>query len=290
MYANARFQDSPRWEGACDPVSESSASPRHLNRPAGDFFMTARGGWFSVDRDALDSWLWQLKPPQFKLAITCLGAANYKDGSAIWEAGTIRIPRGSFVTSLQNLADLAGVSLQNTKTGLRQLQDFGFLTQEVTRRYRLITIVKYETYQGERDRSNTNPNREVTASQPRANTNRTKNKEQRKNVSPPEAYELADLLRSKIADRLPDNRDVRPPRWQRIRDNWALILDRAHRLDGRTWEHLRRAIEWSQSDPFWSTNILSAKKLRDKFDAMAAQARKAKVSAEAELEKLRDLS
>lgn len=43
-------------------------------------------------------------------------------------------------------------------------------------------------------------------------------------------------------------------------------------LDERDIGKVGRMIEWCQKDSFWSSNILSAKKLREKYDVMARQA------------------
>ena len=43
-------------------------------------------------------------------------------------------------------------------------------------------------------------------------------------------------------------------------------------LDGRTPQQVQGMIDWSQSDEFWKTNILSAKKLREKYDQMKVTA------------------
>lgn len=55
---------------------------------------------------------------------------------------------------------------------------------------------------------------------------------------------------------------------------WALEFDRMMRLDGRTYDQIAGAIEFSQRDPFWQANILSAKKLREKYDTLAIQAKR----------------
>ena len=53
-----------------------------------------------------------------------------------------------------------------------------------------------------------------------------------------------------------------------ITDAWLLDLERMHRIDGRTWDEIAGAIEWSQRHEFWASVILSPKKLRAKFDQM----------------------
>lgn len=56
---------------------------------------------------------------------------------------------------------------------------------------------------------------------------------------------------------------------------WTKDIDKAIRLDGRSKEHLIRCIDWiytTDKGRFWISNILSGKKLREKFDTMKIQA------------------
>lgn len=58
-------------------------------------------------------------------------------------------------------------------------------------------------------------------------------------------------------------------------NEWAKEIDRAIRIDGRSKEELMRCIDWIYSTPkgsFWISNILSGRKLREKFDTMKMQA------------------
>ncbi|ERL63829.1 helix-turn-helix domain-containing protein [Schleiferilactobacillus shenzhenensis] len=54
--------------------------------------------------------------------------------------------------------------------------------------------------------------------------------------------------------------------------HWADDIRKMHDLDGRSFDKIHRMIDWSQADTFWGPNILSAKKLREKYLQMAAQA------------------
>jgi hypothetical protein len=49
-------------------------------------------------------------------------------------------------------------------------------------------------------------------------------------------------------------------------DKWAEDINKINRIDERTYEQIEYMIKWTQKDPFWSQNILSASKLRDKFN------------------------
>lgn len=56
-------------------------------------------------------------------------------------------------------------------------------------------------------------------------------------------------------------------------NGWASEFDKMLRIDKRTVEQLEAVIQFSQKDPFWLSNILSAKKLREKFDTLYLQSK-----------------
>ncbi len=82
----------------------------------------------------------------------------------------------------------------------------------------------------------------------------------------PEIDELLDLLDSEILR----NGSKIPARTQKNRDAVRLMIDR----DGRTVEQIENAIRWCQADSFWRSNILSAAKLREKYDQLRLAARR----------------
>jgi hypothetical protein len=55
---------------------------------------------------------------------------------------------------------------------------------------------------------------------------------------------------------------------------WDRDLERLVRIDGRTPGEIRAMIAWAAADSFWSAVIQSPKKLRSKWDQMAAQRRR----------------
>ena len=88
----------------------------------------------------------------------------------------------------------------------------------------------------------------------------------------PDVEGLLDLLESEVVS----NGGKAPARNGKNRDAMRLLLDK----DGRTVEQVEAAIRWCQADEFWRANILSASKLREKFDQLrlAAQRRPSGVS------------
>jgi hypothetical protein len=54
-------------------------------------------------------------------------------------------------------------------------------------------------------------------------------------------------------------------------ETWTKEIDQAIRIDNRTPRELCEVARWATRDPFWMANILSTKKLRDKFDQLQAK-------------------
>ena len=77
-------------------------------------------------------------------------------------------------------------------------------------------------------------------------------------------FQLSLLLQSLILKNNPNARK------QNIQ-TWAGHIDKMIRLDKRTHEQIEQIIKFSQTDPFWQSNILSTKKLREKFDTLWLQ-------------------
>ena len=87
---------------------------------------------------------------------------------------------------------------------------------------------------------------------------------------PQEALDLADLLKEKILKNQPTARIDK-----NYQKNWAKDIEKAHRIDGRSWEQLRGAIIYAQDySDFWGVNIRSGAKLRKHYDRLEADLRR----------------
>ena len=86
------------------------------------------------------------------------------------------------------------------------------------------------------------------------------------------AYLAADYMAKKILKHTPKASylfagDKREPTIQR----WAADIDKMFRLDKVPFEEFKAVLEFSQTDPFWRSNILSGKKLRENYLQLAAK-------------------
>lgn len=55
------------------------------------------------------------------------------------------------------------------------------------------------------------------------------------------------------------------PQSEQRRQRWAKDIDRMLRIDKIDPDEAAAVIAWSQKDSFWRSNILSGKKLREKY-------------------------
>lgn len=86
-----------------------------------------------------------------------------------------------------------------------------------------------------------------------------------------EAERLSELLRSRIATRDGNAKAAKLP----VPPGWARDIEKLLRIDGRRPEDVEKVIAWCQQDGcFWAPNVLSGKKLREKFDTMWGQMRR----------------
>jgi DNA-binding transcriptional MerR regulator len=88
--------------------------------------------------------------------------ANHKD--AKWQGNDVK--RGQFISSLGNISNATGISIQQIRTILKKLEKTSEIEVKSTSQFTIVTICKYECYQDEND----------TANKPLTNNQQTTNK------------------------------------------------------------------------------------------------------------------
>lgn len=120
-------------------------------------------GHIKLDRKILD-WEWYRDINTKTLFLHCLLKANWKDG----RFQGVDIPRGSFATSYQSLADETGLSVKNVRTAINHLKTTGEVAVNRHPKFSVITVKNYYSYQadGTVSGSQVAENRQTTGSQP----------------------------------------------------------------------------------------------------------------------------
>lgn len=98
--------------------------------------------YIKISRKILE-WEWYTDVNTKVLFLHILLKANWKPGRF---QGT-EVPRGSFVTSLQNLAAETGLTIRNVRTALKHLENTGEVTSNRHAKFSVITIKNYDKYQ-----------------------------------------------------------------------------------------------------------------------------------------------
>ena len=141
--------------------------------------MPDEGGWVKLYR-SIFKWEWWDDMCTRNLFVVCLLMANSSDRR--WRG--ISIGRGSFVTSMEHLSKVAGLTARQTRTAVEHLKSTNELTIETTSNYSIITVCHYERYQdpSEAERQTKRQTKRQTADKPPTNERQTTdNKQEYKN-------------------------------------------------------------------------------------------------------------
>ena len=101
-------------------------------------------GHIKIDRKILE-WEWYKDLNTCRLFFHLLLRANWKDG----RFQGMEIPRGSLVTSYNNLAAETGLSVKNVRTALKHLETTGEVAVNRHTKFSVVTIKNYNLYQSD---------------------------------------------------------------------------------------------------------------------------------------------
>lgn len=184
----------------------------------------------------------------------------------------------SFTLKNSALMDFTGISSERTLINVRRsLVNLGLIEYVKGNKksgkkpqYKIVKL--YKDY-GVSTKVSTNfsvkPSTEVLTNTRQDKTITKDKKASRKSDKPTYAddnpnYQLANKLYLTIKNR---QEDFKTPNLQK----WANDIRLMNERDGRTHKQIENMIEWSQNSDFWSAIILSANKLRTKYDVMKVQ-------------------
>lgn len=106
--------------------------------------MADKSTFIKLDRN-IATWRWFKNSKILHVFLWLLIKANIKEGH--FERETIS--RGSLATSNASIADGCGLTIQNVRTALGDLENTGEITRIQKNHYQIITVVNYELYQSD---------------------------------------------------------------------------------------------------------------------------------------------
>lgn len=140
--------------------------------------MSQKDGWIALHRKLIDDIVWKGSTPEQKVVlITVLLMVDHSPNEWEWKGKKFKTKPGQTITSINSIITNAGkkITKQNVRSALNRFEKMDFLTNEPTQTGRLITIIKWGTYQGKNKRPNIEPNIAPTQAQHSANIAPTPN-------------------------------------------------------------------------------------------------------------------
>jgi hypothetical protein len=236
-------------------------------------------GWIKLHRKILDNPIF-LKPDLYQLFSYCLLRANHNETKIIWNGKEEILEKGCFITGRKKLSKETGQTESGIFRRLKVLQTLKIISVKSNNRFSVVKVLNYSVYQGEENESEQPANNQRTTSEQLANTDNTlKNlKNEKKSISSCRTNKFADeAIEISLASELYDlillnNPNTKEPNFQ----TWARSIDLMIRVDNRSVSEIQEVIRWSQKDSFWQANILSTKKLREKYDQLTMKMKSVK--------------
>lgn len=128
-------------------------------------------GWIMLHRKILDNWVAQ-EPEMFAVWIRILLEANHVDTKRMFNGCHIEIKRGQLIFGLNAFSLKSGVSENKVRRYINLLEKDGMINRLKTNKYSLISIVNFDSYQGDNSQ---------TTGEPHSNDNQTTLKPQHRN-------------------------------------------------------------------------------------------------------------
>jgi len=234
------------------------------------------GGFILVARKLFLGEIMGKPPLYFKLWVWMLDRANWKDRD--------KLKRGQFVTTITDMQEAMSYysgyrKVTPTKDEIRgaygAFREAAMITTAKTTRGMVVTVVNYDSYQAPENYGPRTGPRNGNAAEPTVTPHDTeeglKKGKKEKNTLPPDASRLSGMLADLILGNNALNVALAGGKRVATIARWAADIDKLNRVDGQAWGNIEAVIGWCQADSFWSSNILSGKKLREQFDQLTAK-------------------
>lgn len=253
-------------------------------------------GWIKLCRDINSHWIWS-DANYLHAWITILINVNYEDKATLIGGELLECKRGQSLLSvgswIKEFRTKKGKNYwtpQRVKTFFNLLQKDEMILLEGLRKTTRLTVCNYGYYQDLQLTNNSQitnkqltDNSQITTTKERKEIKKERNKEY-KNILLSEikisddilfekiyfetAIGFRDLIRQNLIELNASTKNIDSTKGSAI-DEIRLIIE----SDGFTIEDCRQVYKFLQKDIFWKKNILSIKKLREKFNKLLIEAK-----------------
>ena len=218
-------------------------------------------GFMRISRDKLDDFGWSHNPQVYYVFFRLLFKASYKDK----KIGTIDIKRGQIITGRKLLSAEFHLSEQQIRTCLTKLESTGYINQQSTNKYTIITICEYDSWQGEQPTNIDISNQQITNNQPTNNQQITtiKIKEESKEVNKEKKEEDTNVSKKKDSE-LSDLESE----FERFRIKYRRCGGKVRGLQTELGDLKKKHKDWKEVIPLLNNAIENENKARKDAEAM----------------------
>lgn len=239
-------------------------------------------GWVKLHRALSTNPLWLSETfTRGQAWVDMLLMANHAEGFFYIRGNKVVVSRGFIGHSKDTLAKRWSWSRDRVSRYLNDLETMGQIRQQKSSILGLVEVINYGRYQGnEATDEATDDKTDERQTRQQTDTNKNvKNKKNEKNfetlgkerattekvkpVASPDAIRLANGLLDCILANNPNYKHL--PTTVEL---WSSVIDLMLRVDRRPASEVEEVIKFCQRDQFWRSNILSAGKLREKYDQL----------------------
>ena len=226
-------------------------------------------GWLRMHRQIVDSevfadehllrlWIWILVRANFKRAHISMTTGRGKS--------VVELKPGQLIIGRNKGAESLGWKPSTFRDRLRRLELRGMVRVLSDTHWSIVSVVNWEFYQVDH-RNDPTTNRQPTDTQAtQSNNNKNDKKSSQTLRYDDDDLALCEYMLKKILV-------IAPKTKQKDLKTWANTIRQMRELDGRSLDEIRNVFSWSNANSFWQTNILSPKKLREKFATLDAKMR-----------------
>lgn len=250
-------------------------------------------GWVSVNRSISDHWVWDCEYSTGQAWVDLILNACHQDNKLMIKGTLVNLKRGQQARSELTLSRTWKWSRGKVRRFLKNLENDSMIVVESGHLTSVITICNYSTFQGGDTTDGTTDGTSVGTTDGQQTDNRrytNNNVNKENNVNNDKEINTSTIVKPIAKKKFNDN-DIQFAEWfysglMTINPNhkkpnfessgWADAVRLMREQDNRTYDEMGSLFTWVIQDNFWRSNILTPKKLREKWDALTIKSKEIK--------------
>ena len=235
-------------------------------------------GWISLNRELMNHWVWDCEFSAGQAWVDLLLYANHSHAKLMIKGQLIEVNRGQQARSELTLSKAWKWSRNKVRRFLKNLEKDGMIELKSGHLTTVITICNYDSFQSNDATVETTKGQQSKQLKDNSrNTNNNVKNEDNENKPTVEAkpqrskFSFSDN-QMRFAKAVYEKVKVITPKMKEPNlESWANTARLLNEVDGADLNDVWKVFQWANADSFWSLNILSLAKLRDKYPDLSAK-------------------